>query len=171
MGLSLTKKELATVAGYSYRQLYNIDRDLPEGKKLFQQGEGGKYDLALFVQRWVEYNVAHETADADDLDAAKARHEIVKIQKTELEVARLRGQLIDVADVRRLWADIANTVMQNFIRLPSKVGPMLRMLENTDEIEAILDQEIRGILEDLANTPLPDSSAAAEEKEMEEDEE
>ena len=41
MGVSMTKKELATIAGYTYRRLYDIDRDLPEGKKLFVAGEGG----------------------------------------------------------------------------------------------------------------------------------
>ena len=143
MGISLTKKELATAAGYTYRRLYDIDRDLPQDKKLFVQGEGGKYDLAIFVQRWVDYNVNNETADIDDLDTVKARHEIVKTQKTELEVARMRGQLIDVQDVRRLWGDIANTVMQNLIHLPSKVAPQLQMMENTELIASIIDGNTR----------------------------
>lgn len=54
------------------------------------------------------------------LGPCEGKHEVVKTQKTELEVARMRGQLIDVTDVRRLWGDIANTVMQNLIHLPSK---------------------------------------------------
>ena len=75
MGVSMTKKELATIAGYTYRRLYDIDRDLPEGKKLFVKGEGEKYDLAIFVQKWVEYNVAQETPDDwEDLDLVKAKH-------------------------------------------------------------------------------------------------
>ena len=171
MGISLTKKELATAAGYTYRRLYDIDRDLPQDKKLFVQGEGGKYDLAIFVQRWVDYNVNNETADIDDLDTVKARHEIVKTQKTELEVARMRGQLIDVQDVRRLWGDIANTVMQNLIHLPSKVAPQLQMMENTELIASIIDGEIRGILNDIAETPLPSYAADGEESETEEDDE
>ena len=47
-GIYLTKKELATIAGYTYRRLHDIDMGLPDGKKLFVKGEGGKYDLALF---------------------------------------------------------------------------------------------------------------------------
>ena len=77
MGVSMTKKELATIAGYTYRRLYDIDRDLPEGKKLFVKGEGGKYDLAIFVQKWVEYNVAQETPDDwEDLDLVKAKRSL-----------------------------------------------------------------------------------------------
>lgn len=172
MNKSLTKKELATIAGYSYRQLYNIDRDLPEVKKLFVEGEGGKYDLAIFVQRWVEYNVEKEAPEVEDLDVVKARHELVKTQKTELEVARMRGQLIDVQDVRRLWGDIANTVMQNMIHLPGKLAPQLRMMDSTDRIAAVIDEGIRDVLNTVADTPLPDyaaESGGGEESEEDED--
>ena len=161
MGISLIKKELATVAGYTYRRLYDIDRDLPEGKKLFVKSEDGKYDLAIFVQKWVEYNVANEVSDDwQDLDLVKAKHEVVKTQKTELEVARMRGQLIDVTDVRRLWGDIANTVMQNLIHLPSKIAPMVQMMDNVELIASIIDEESRKILEEIAETPLPEYAAA-----------
>lgn len=155
MGVSMTKKELATVAGYTYRRLYDIDRDLPPDRKLFVESEGGKYDLAVFVQRWVEYNVNNEAADVDDLDVVKARHEVVKTQKTELEVARLKGQLVDVQDVKKLWGDIAATVTQNIMHLPSKVAPLVRAMDSVEMISGIIDAEIRTILNDIAETPLP----------------
>ena len=159
MSIGLTKKALAEAAGYTYRQLYNIDRDLPDNKKLFVPLEEGKYDLSLFVQRWVEYNVNREAADVDDLDVVKARHEVIKTQKTELEVQRMRGQLIDVQDVKRLWGDIANTVTQNIIHLPSKVAPLVRDMDNVEMIASIIGTEIRRLLEALAETPLPDYAA------------
>lgn len=166
MGVCMTKKELATVAGYTYRRLYDIDRGLPENKKLFVAGEDGKYDLGLFVQRWVDYNVNHEMEDVDDLDVVKARHEVVKTQKTELEVARMRGQLIDVQDVRKLWGDIANTVMQNLIQMPNRIAPLLQMQSNNEVIAGILDEEVRRVLENIAQTPVPEyAEAESEEKE------
>ena len=171
MGASMTKKELATVAGYTYRRLYDIDRDLPQDKKLFVESEGGKYDLAVFVQRWVAYNVDTEMPETADLDTVKARHEVVKTQKTELEVARMRGQLIDVQDAKRLWGDIANTVMQNLIHVPSKVAPMLRMMDNVEIITEIISAEIRKSLEAVADTPLPTYASEESESEEEHDEE
>ena len=151
----LTKKELANIAGYTYRRIYEIDRGLPPGKKLFVETEDGKYDLPSFVQRWVDYNVAHEVSDDTDLEAAKTKHEKVKTQKTELEVARLRGELIDVQDVRRLWADITTAVTQNMMRLPKKIAPLLVMMENEEAISVIIDDEVRRTLEAIADTPLP----------------
>lgn len=167
-----TKKELAQIAGYTYRRLYDIDLSLPQEKKLFVKGEGGKYDLAVFVQRWVNYNVANEAADDDDLEAVKAKHEKVKTQKTELEVARMRGQLIDVADVKRLWGDIANTLSKNLLHIGSKVAPGLRMLDSMDVIQDIIDREVRTALESVADTPLPDyADDQTQESKEEEDEE
>lgn len=171
--MELTKKELANIAGYTYRRLYDIDRDLPDNRKLFVQGkDSSKYDLALFVQRWVEYNVAlHQTETSYDLDEVKARHEAIKAEKTQLEVDRMRGQLIDVADVKKLWADIANTVMQNMIHLPDKLAPQLIMRDNTEEIADIISEEIRTTLDGIADTPLPDYVEDDEDTDETEDEE
>lgn len=169
--ICLTKKELANLAGYTYRRLYDIDRELPENKKLFVEGEGGKYDLAAFVQRWVKYNVENETGETDDLDAVKARHEAVKMQKTELEVDKMRGQLVDVQDVRKLWGDIASTVSQNLVHLPSTLAPQLRMIESQEVISGIIDEGIRRVLNELADTPLPDYAADKSEDEESEEEE
>ena len=166
MGICMTKKELATVAGYTYPRLYDIDRDLPEDKKLFVAGEGGKYDLAIFVQRWVAYNIANEAKGEQlDLEKVKAKHEAIKAEKTQLEVDRMRGELVDVQDVRKLWGDIAGTVTQSLLNLPSKVAPMLRMMDNVELIASIIDEDVRKILNEIADTPLPDYAAEPTESE------
>lgn len=158
----LTKKELATLSGYTYRRLYDIDRDLPADKKLFILGDDGKYDVALFVQHWVDYRVNCETEKADDLDAVRAQHEVVKTEKTRLEVERMSGRLVAVSDIKRLWGNIANTVMQNLIHLPHKVAPLLTMIENPEEISGLLEDEIRKVLEEMAVAPLPEDIEGAE---------
>ena len=150
-----TKKELANIAGYTYRRLYDIDRQLPQDKKLFVEDGEGKYDLKTFVQRWVEYNVSANSDGPEDLDVVKARHEEVKLQKTSLEVEQMRGQLVDVNDVRKLWGDIANTIMQGMIHLPSTVAPMVQGLTSVEVINSIIDAEVRRVLNGLADVPLP----------------
>ena len=167
----LTKKELATIAGYTYRRLHDIDMGLPDGKKLFVKGEGGKYDLALFVQRWVKYNVDNEAGDDQTLDEVKAKHEIVKTRKTELEVAKLEGSLVDVNEIKKLWGGVANTVMQNMLRIPSKVSPLLVMVKDVEHIASILDNEIREMLTQISETPLPIEVATDETADEEESEE
>lgn len=157
MSIGLTKKALSDAAGYSYRRLHDIEKDLPAEKKFFQPCEGGKYDLAIFVQNWVDYNVErHRDTSTMSLDDIKAEHEAVKMQKTELEVSKMRGQLVDVQDVRKLWGDTVNTVTQKFIHMPSRVAPLVLMMGSTERIADIIDAEVRRILNEIADTPLPD---------------
>lgn len=171
MSISYTKKELASIAGYTYRRLYDIDMGLPENEKLFVKGEDGKYDLALFVKRWVDYNVGKEASAGDlSLDEVRANHEQVKMQKTELEVARMRGELVSMEEVRRLWENIAHTVMQNMIRLPGKIAPQVIMMGNPDEISGIIDREIRDVLKVIADTPVPEGAEEAAEEGADEEE-
>lgn len=161
----MSKKELAEIAGYTYRWLYELDRDLPENQKLFVEaakGKQGKYDVPTFVQRWVAYNKENSIPEDTDLAAAKTKHELIKTQKTELEVARMRGQLIDVQDVKRLWGDIANAVTQNLLGLSKKLGPALVMIESAEVISAMIDDEIRTVLTEIADTPIPEYAQEAD---------
>lgn len=173
MAIYLTQKELGELAGKTDRQLRNIDNALEPEKKLLVKEDGGtKYDAALFVQRWVNYQVDKVTQGMKDLDAVKARHEIVKTEKTTLEVQKMRGELIDVHDLRKAWGDVANTVMQGMIHLPSTIAPMVQGLDNVEVIGSIIDAEIRRVLNHIAETPLPsyaaDIAETAEEEEGEE---
>ena len=167
MSVSMTQEALAQIAGYSYRQLYNINKELDEDSKIFVKSEGKGYDLALFVQRWVAYNVDKAKGDGDDLDKEKAIHERIKTRKTELEVKRLEGTLVDINDVRKLWADIANTIMQSMLHLPSTIAPMVTMMDNHEVIARIIDEEIRKVLTMLSETPVPDYAAGGGEEDLE----
>ena len=157
MGYALTKKELATVAGYSYRRLHDIDMDLPNNKKLFVPSEDDpkKYDLALFVQRWVAYNKDTAEEENEELSVVKAQHERVKKEKTEIEVALLKGEYVELAEVQRTWSNLATIVRGRFVNLARKLAPALVMIDNADKIEAIIDRDVRDALSLIANTPLP----------------
>lgn len=169
--MEMTKKQLASVAGYTYRRLHDIDMELPEGKKLFVKGEGGKYDLAIFVQRWVKYNRENQADDGEKtLDDVKAEHEAVKIRKTELEVAKMEGRYVDILEIRRLWANVAATVSNNLLLMPSKIAPVLVMQKDAAVITGIIDTEVRSILSDIADTPLPHDTQEESEEESEGDE-
>lgn len=171
--MDMTKQELAELTGLTYRQLFNINKKLmeeDEDKALFVKGEDAKKcDLAVFVQRWVDYNVEKCSASAEDLDAVKAAHESVKMRKTQLEVDKMEGSLVDVQDVRKIWGDIANTIMQGMIHLPSTLAPMVRGMENVEVITSVIDTEIRKVLEELADTPLPAYLLLQEDDEAEEE--
>ena len=154
---ALTKKELASIAGYSYRRLHDIDMDLPSNKKLFVPSEDDpkKFDLALFVQRWVTYNKDTAEEENEELSVVKAQHELVKKKKTEIEVARMMGEYVEITEVQQMWSNLATIVRGRFVNLARKVAPSLVMIDNADRIEAIIDRDVRDALSMIANTPLP----------------
>ena len=161
MGIALTKKELASISGYTYRRLHDIDMALPKDEKLFVPDEANpkKFDLALFVQRWVEYNVGQAGGDCeggDEYKAIKAQHEKVKKEKTELEVSRMKSEMVDIQEVHRLWCNVACLVRNRFVRLGHKVGPSLIMQDDAEKIAEIIDREVRDALTMLAHEPSPD---------------
>lgn len=173
----MTKKALAEIAGYSYRQLHNIDTALPKDRKLFVESEDAtakapRYDLALFVQRWVRFREeASGAAASDDLETVKAKHEAVKMQVTQMKVAQLQREYINAQEVERLWANIAVTVRGRFVTMARKLAPALVMQESPDVIERIIDREVRDTLSLLAETPLPSATEEDTESAGEDDEE
>lgn len=157
MDITMTKKELASVAGYTYRRLHDIDMSLPTDGKLFVLAEDGKYQLSLFVQRWVAYNVSRETEDVGSpIEDIKAKHERVKMRKTELEVMKIEGKTVEVQDVQRLWANVVQTVKMNLLRIPSRVAPRIVGVDNSEYIGGEIDTAIRDVLKELSKCPMPE---------------
>ena len=171
MAITLTQKELAELVGLTDRHIRRIDQTLEPDEKLLVKAEDGRFEAAVFVQRYLAMKIREVTDVMDDLDAVKARHEIVKTEKTQLEVARMRGELLDYRDVRKAWGDIANSVMQAMMNIPGQVAPVIRGMESVEMISGILDGEIRRALENLSDSPLPSYATDTPEAEEEENEE
>ena len=69
--------------------------------------------------------------------------------------------------MRKLWADIANTIMQSMLHLPATIAPMVTMMDNHEVIARIIDEEIRKVLTMLSETPVPDYAAESGEEDLE----
>lgn len=164
MEKALTKKELASIAGYTYQRLHTIDMALPANEKLFVKSEEDpkKYDLATFVQRWVNYNKAASEQESEELSAVKARHELVKMEKTQIEVDRLKNELVSVSELAPLWSQIAAQVSDRFNNLAAKLAPSLVMIADADIIEAAIEREVRDAQSLLSGMPLPSDEETGE---------
>lgn len=167
MNLALTKKELASLAGYSYRRLHDIDAALPSNQKLFVKSEADekKFDLALFVQRWVAYNAQITEEESEELSSIKAKHEAVKMEKTKIEVSKLKGEYVSITELAPIWSQISATVAERFNSLPSKLAPSLVMIGDPDIIEEAIEREVRDAQSLLSSMPLPDAADAIEDTE------
>lgn len=167
-----TKKELANFAGYTYRRLYDIDNAMPESEKLFVPTEGGKYDLAMFVQRWTAYCIrkaAKDSESGNDLDSVRAEHEKVKMEKTEIQLALMRNEVVKTVDVQALWVEITSMIRQRFMTLSDRLAPRLVMVADAELVKEIIDRDVRDSLMVLSeDAPLPDAHTDVDKEDDEE---
>lgn len=170
--IAMTKKELASLAGYSYRRLHDIDAALPGNQKLFVKSEADekKFDLALFIQRWVAYNAEVAEEESEELSSIKAKHEAVKMEKTKIEVAKLKGEYVSISALAPIWSHIAKTVSERFNNLANKIAPSLVMIGDADIIAELIEREVKDAQAPLSTMPLPDASGNIPDDETEEKE-
>ena len=150
MPIEMTMKDLSALVGYTYRRMQDINKELPEDKRLFVRGEGGKYLLDMFVQRWADYQVAKHAPAQGNLDALKAEHERVRIERAKTELERLRGELIDAQEVKATWCSLAARLRGRMLELPAHMAPLLVGQEDEQQIVDALDREVRSALTVLA---------------------
>lgn len=139
--LEVGTNEFAKLIGKSSRWI----RQLTQEGVLTQCGRG-KYKLAESILAYVEH-AAGGKADEEQKTHAdiKAEHEVLKKEKTELQLQQMRGQLHSSEDVRLLMGDMILSAKSNLMSLPMRVSPLL-IDKSAKKIEQILNDEISATL-------------------------
>ena len=151
---SLTAREVAEVMGISF---HTVRKDLVKrGCPALRRGnQPALFNLATY-RAWRERNgltgrTGRPKAESTvEMDEAKLRKEVALADKYELQVDRLRSQLINITDHERVCRSLTTTATRRLRRLPSEVGPVLVGLEGA-AIEDALDLAVRGVCEHLSN--------------------
>ena len=146
-----TQKQLAEYLGRSERTIsYYKNQGMPVSPD-------GTYDLDA-IDVWIEarnkkgIGQPHgERPDSGDKSGWEAVLKEMKAQIAELELKKLKGELISLDDVRRQWVNRIIEVKTALLSLPRKIPPLLEGKEKRD-MEAILEQEVRFILERFSRT-------------------
>ena len=99
-----------------------------------------------------------ETTDDNEPRSVSARYQAARAAKVKaeaesakLKLKKLRGELVDVADVGRLCSDVFSTLRRRLDVLADRMGPDLAPITDPAEIRRRLDDEIRAALTDAAN--------------------
>ena len=149
-------KYLAELAGKTERRIRQINNDLPDNEKLLEADDNGKYDPAFFVKRWVAYQIKQEGGKEESLDDIKAQHEKVKMEKSQIELGILKGEICMRADMMRLWGGMIKEMSGSLLSIPRTLAPRLTNIERPSEAEALLEQEVRAAMSALSKTPMPE---------------
>lgn len=146
--------ELNELADLFHREPRSInkmakDRGLPRAGR-------GKYEIKPVV-RWfiddLERQLDIAKAGGEDAAAAKARLIRSQADQKEIEVAKLRGEAVNIDDFTRVVTDGLSITRQQMLGLKKRLAPALEGLETVAEREAIIDTYIHELLTDLATVP------------------
>lgn len=147
-------KVIAKLLKLSERHVRNLVKDgvIPAPEK------GGRYDLIGSVQGYVTYlrerTMGRELSQTD-AHAEKTRLLKAQADRTELEVSELKGLMIPAEDVAGEWQDMVANARARMLAMPSKAAHLVIAAESYTEAEEILQNEIHGVLNELASDGLP----------------
>ena len=84
------------------------------------------------------------------LTQAQIKNELAKASKTEFEVGKLRGILVDAEEVETEWERHINAAREHALQLPSKLAPKVAVESDVLICQHIIEREVRSFLTELS---------------------
>lgn len=100
-------------------------------------------------------HAAPQTGDVQSTNSAadywehKARRERIEADRAELALAKQRGELADVAEVRRLQREVYSKAASSIMQIPARIAPVCVALDAVG-IEKLMHDEIERVLLSVA---------------------
>lgn len=155
-------QELAAVLKVDRR---SIQRWIKTGMPCSGRGRGAQYDLPQ-VQAWRASHRCPQTPcptvvtsmplvkDADGVitrDEAERRKVAAEAQRTELKLAKERGQAIAIPDAARLWSERVETARAALLNAPGKIAQRAGLdMDAARRLRDLLTDEFAAVLRGLA---------------------
>lgn len=87
--------------------------------------------------------------DPNSLHAAKRRREFALAEMAEIELAEKLGDLVRVADVRKMGFEAARITRDSLLNIPNRIADELASLKTRDEVHELLTKELFEALSSL----------------------
>jgi hypothetical protein len=147
----LTIVEYAAHRGVGRR---TVQRALAEGR--IQRASHGRIDPAAADRAWAAYTRANRPVAPEtvvDLEDARRRRALADAERHELEVARLRSELVSRARATRTAHDFARSLRATVQTWPVRIGAALAAAFDLDAhaVTVFLEDSVRDALAELAS--------------------
>jgi hypothetical protein len=136
------------------QRLTNLDRATLGKmlKHLTPVGEGKKNALNYYLDECVKEIVKYVKAQRED--SSKARKERADAEKSEIHVARLRGELVPVMLVRSSAADLVKLLFQRCVMLaPRLLSDQITGNPDRNDVEIAIREHFATIFDELRSQP------------------
>ncbi|GEB35295.1 hypothetical protein [Brevibacillus parabrevis] len=142
-----TTKQMTELLNLTARRIQQLAE---EGVLVREQR--GKYRAIESLKRYIRYIQEREPTEENEVDyyREKALHEKAKREKTELQVAVMKGELHRSEDVAAVMDDMVTSFRARCLALPTKIAPQLLDKKAIAEVQAILTSEIHEALTELS---------------------
>ncbi len=123
----------------------------------------GQYEIVACVHWYIDHlkKLIKDARRGDETEQqARARLTIATADLRELELARAKGELIDVDLVKILWERIVASFKTKMLSIPSKLPQRLIICRDINQIKGLLDQEIYEALSELSRADIDISNIA-----------
>lgn len=84
-------------------------------------------------------------------DQARTRKVNAEAQIAELELAKVKGELVVAEDVVKAWEDILGAIKGKLLSIPSKAAPIVASESDAGKCQVICEDLINEALEELSN--------------------
>lgn len=88
--------------------------------------------------------------------AGSAIEQLRKAEQSVLEIMTARKSLLPAEDVKNAYTMLANNVRLKLLQLPIKLAPELVNISSIGEVQRIIEDEVRTILDNLSSNPFGD---------------
>lgn len=146
--------ELTRLTGFSYRTIRKrIDGLIPVGASRTHADLWDSKEALELIYSWK--NKSKTPSNGDEQGSANLTEERAKLERArrigqELKNAEAMKDLIPADEVSSAWGRIASSLKRRFLALPDRLAQMLETAADADDRRAIIDMEIKAILEGLA---------------------
>jgi len=159
---------LAKLFGFTRQRINQLAQ---EG--ILEKQAVGRWPLMQNVQRYIDYlKTGVKDRNEEEFQAMyweeKALHEKAKREKAEIELAKLKGQMHDAADVEFVMTNMLITFRTRILAIPDKLAPKVLGIKNLAEISDIISTELTEALKELSEYD-PALFAGGSEDEAEDD--
>ena len=109
----------------------------------------GTYDVIKSMMLYHSY--LQGKAESGDIDYQEEKARLTKMQadKVEMDVLERAGELVEVAEVVEEWQSQLMDMKGKLLAIPSKLATLVTDMDNTAEIQELIDTYVREALEEL----------------------
>ena len=151
--MGMTRSMLGAVLGVSHTTVSKwISLGLPVGV-------AGRLD-PVAARVWLDQNrVSPDTATGQGYAVAKGKREAAMASMAEMQLAKMRDQTLDAAEVRQLLSSMVIQVRDGFMALPGLLCDRLAVMSDATDIMLLLETEICKVLQRFADAAARDLGA------------